>query len=108
MPTKNAPPISERQELMLHFTWYPDSSLAENDDSPRRFASDWLQGKLWQSTKGNDQWEKTTFVMLLTRIHVKPGCHDQYVELARITDSAVQASESGTLHHRLDQDPDHR
>ena len=47
----NSPPISERQELMLQFSWYRDSSLAENDDSPRPFASDWLQGKLWQSTK---------------------------------------------------------
>ena len=44
--------------------------------------------------------------MLLARIHVKPGCIDQYLELARVTDEAVQASEPGMIHHTFDQDPD--
>ena len=50
-------------------------------------------------------FDKSTPFMLLARIHVKPGCVDQYLELARITDEAVQASEPGMLHH-TDQDPD--
>ena len=44
--------------------------------------------------------------MLLARIHVKPDCVDAYLELARATDAAVQASEPGMLHHTFDQDPD--
>ena len=44
--------------------------------------------------------------MLLARIHVKPDCVEQYLELARATDAAVQASEPGMLHHTFDQDPD--
>ena len=44
--------------------------------------------------------------MLLARIHVKPGCVDQYLELARMTDVAVQSSEPGMLHHTFDQDPE--
>ena len=44
--------------------------------------------------------------MLLARIHVKPGCVDQYLELARVTDMAVQSSEPGMLHHTFDQDPE--
>lgn len=44
--------------------------------------------------------------MLLARIHVKPGCIDRYLELARMTDMAVQSSEPGMLHHTFDQDPD--
>ena len=31
-------------------------------------------------------FDKSTPFMLLARIHVKPGCVDQYLELARITD----------------------
>ena len=30
----------------------------------------------------------------------------QYLELARVTDEAVQASEPGMVHHTFDQDPD--
>ena len=37
-------------------------------------------------------FDKSTPFMLLARIHVKPGCVDQYLELARITDEAVQDS----------------
>ena len=51
-------------------------------------------------------FDTSTPFMLLARIHVKPGCVDQYLELARITDEAVQASEPGMIHHTFDQDPD--
>ena len=51
-------------------------------------------------------FDKSTPFMLLARIHVKPGCVDQYLELARITDEAVEASEPGMIHHTFDQDPD--
>ena len=51
-------------------------------------------------------FDKTTPFMLLARIHVKPGCVDAYLELARATDEAVQASESGMIHHTFYQDPD--
>ena len=44
--------------------------------------------------------------ILLARIHVKPGCVDQYLELTRMTDIAVQSSEPGMLHHTFDQDPE--
>jgi quinol monooxygenase YgiN len=49
-------------------------------------------------------FDQSTPFMLLARIHVKPGCVDQYLELARITDAAVQSSEPGMLHHTFDQD----
>ena len=49
-------------------------------------------------------FDNSTPFMLLARIHVKPGCVDQYLELARITDEAVEASESGMIHHTFDQD----
>ena len=51
-------------------------------------------------------FDKTTPFMLLARMHVKPDCVDQYLELARITDAAVQATEPGMIHHTFDQDPD--
>ena len=51
-------------------------------------------------------FDQTTPFMLLARIHVKPGCVDAYLELARATDKAVQASEPGMIHHTFDQDPD--
>ena len=51
-------------------------------------------------------FDQSTPFMLLARIHVKPGCVDQYLELARITDAAVQSSEPGMLHHTFDQDPE--
>ena len=51
-------------------------------------------------------FDTSTPFMLLARIHVKPGCVDQYLELARVTDKAVQASEPGMIHHTFDQDPD--
>ena len=50
-------------------------------------------------------FDNSTPFMLLARIHVKPGCVDQYLELARVTDEAVQASEPGMIHHTFDQDP---
>ena len=51
-------------------------------------------------------FDHSTPFILLARIHVKPGCVDQYLELARATDEAVQASEPGMIHHTFDQDPD--
>ena len=51
-------------------------------------------------------FDQSTPFMLLARIHVKPGCVDQYLELASKTDRAVQSSEPGMLHHTFDQDPD--
>ena len=51
-------------------------------------------------------FDATTPFMLLARIHVKPGCVEAYLELARATDAAVQASEPGMIHHTFDQDPD--
>ena len=51
-------------------------------------------------------FDKSTPFMLLARIHVKPGCVDQYLELARVTDEAVQTSEPGMTHHTFDQDPE--
>ena len=51
-------------------------------------------------------FDQTTPFMLLARIHVKPGCVDAYLELARATDAAVLASEPGMIHHTFDQDPD--
>ena len=35
-------------------------------------------------------FDTSTPFMLLARIHVKPGCVDQYLELARITDEAFR------------------
>ena len=49
-------------------------------------------------------FDKSTPFMLLARIHVKPGCVDQYLELARITDEAVEAYEPGMINHTFDQD----
>lgn len=51
-------------------------------------------------------FDQTTPFMLLARIHVKPECVDRYLELARVTDAAVQASEPGMMHHTFDQDPE--
>jgi len=51
-------------------------------------------------------FDQSTPFMLLARIHVKPGCVDDYLELARATDAAVQSSEPGMIHHTFDQDPD--
>ena len=51
-------------------------------------------------------FDATTPFMLLARIHVKPGCVEAYLELAKATDAAVQASEPGMIHHTFDQDPD--
>ena len=51
-------------------------------------------------------FDQSTPFLLLARIHVKPGCVNQYVELARMTDMAVQSSEPGMLHHTFDQDPE--
>lgn len=51
-------------------------------------------------------FDRSTPFMLLARIHVKADCLDQYLELARITDVAVESSEPGMLHHTFDQDPE--
>ena len=51
-------------------------------------------------------FDRSTPFMLLARIHVKADYLDQYLELARITDVAVQSSEPGMLHHTFDQDPE--
>ena len=51
-------------------------------------------------------FDNSTPFMLLARVHVKPGCVDQYLELARVTDEAVRASEQGMVHHTFDQDPE--
>ena len=51
-------------------------------------------------------FDQSTPFLLLARIHVKPGSVDKYLELARITDMAVQTSEPGMLHHTFDQDPE--
>ncbi len=51
------------------------------------------------------EFNASTPFLLLARIHVKPGCVDAYLELARQTDAAVQSSEPGMLHHTFDQDP---
>ena len=53
-----------------------------------------------------EAFDQSTPFMLLARIHVKPGCVDQYLELARKTDAAVESSEPGMLHHTFDQDPE--
>ncbi len=50
-------------------------------------------------------FNETTPFILLARIHVKPGCLDDYLLLAEQTDAAVQTSEPGMLHHTFDQDP---
>ena len=51
-------------------------------------------------------FDQSTPFVLLARIHVKADCLDQYLELARTTDVAVQSSEPGMLHHTFDQDPE--
>ena len=51
-------------------------------------------------------FDQSTPFLVLARIHVKPGCVNQYLELARMTDMAVQSSEPGMLHHTFDQDPE--
>ena len=51
-------------------------------------------------------FDKSTPFVLLARIHVKPDCVAAYLELARVTDEAVRASEPGMIHHTFDQDPD--
>ena len=50
-------------------------------------------------------FDDSTPFILLARIQVKQGCVDEYLELARLTDSAVQQSEPGMIHHTFDQDP---
>ena len=48
-------------------------------------------------------FDSATPFLLLARIHVKTGCVDDYLELARETDAAVEASEPGMLHHTFEQ-----
>ena len=51
-------------------------------------------------------FNQSTPFILLARIHVQPGCVDQYLELASKTDRGVQTSEPGMLHYTFDQDPE--
>ena len=51
-------------------------------------------------------FDASTPFILIARIKVKPGKVQEYLELATKTDSAVQASEPGMLHHTFDQDPE--
>ncbi|MEC9027923.1 MAG: antibiotic biosynthesis monooxygenase family protein, partial [Cyanobacteriota bacterium] len=51
-------------------------------------------------------FDASTPFLLLARIHVKPGCVDDYLSLAAKTDAGVKDSEPGMLHHTFDQDPD--
>ena len=47
----------------------------------------------------------TPFI-LIARIQVKPNKVQEYLLLAAKTDTAVEASEPGMLHHTFDQDPE--
>ena len=47
----------------------------------------------------------TPFI-LIARIQVKPEKVQEYLLLAAKTDTAVEASEPGMLHHTFDQDPE--
>ena len=51
-------------------------------------------------------FDQSTPFLLLARIHVKPGCVDQYLEIAQAADAAVKASEPGMIHHTFDRDPE--
>ncbi len=51
-------------------------------------------------------FDASTPFILIARITVKEGKVSEYLELAARTDSAVQASEPGMIHHTFDQDPD--
>ena len=51
-------------------------------------------------------FDHSTPFLLLARIHVKPGCVDQYLEIAQAADAAVKASEPGMIHHTFDRDPE--
>ena len=51
-------------------------------------------------------FDQSTPFLLLARIHVKPGCVDQYLEIAQAADAAVKASEPGMIHHPFDRDPE--
>ena len=51
-------------------------------------------------------FDASTPFILIARIKVKPGKVQEYLELATKTDSAVEASEPGMLHHTFDQDPE--
>jgi autoinducer 2-degrading protein len=44
--------------------------------------------------------------ILIARCHVKEECLDAYLAAAQDADSAVNATETGMLHHTFDQDPD--
>ena len=48
-------------------------------------------------------FDASTPFLLLARIHVKPGCVDDYLSLAATTDAGVKDSEPGMLHHTFDQ-----
>lgn len=49
--------------------------------------------------------DKTPFI-LIARIKVKPEFRDEYLKIAKLTDTKVNEKEPGMLHHTFDQDPD--
>tara|TARA_Y100001968_G_C19245338_1_gene661572 strand:- start:317 stop:706 length:390 start_codon:yes stop_codon:yes gene_type:complete len=49
-------------------------------------------------------FDSSTPFILIARIKVKSGKVKEYLELAANTDSSVQSSEPGMLHHTFDQD----
>jgi quinol monooxygenase YgiN len=48
----------------------------------------------------------STPFILIARVTIKPENISAYLELAKKTDDAVNASEPGMLHHTFDQDPE--
>ena len=65
-----------------------------------------INGTLGNRLRAHGQLRQIHAIHVAGAIQVKPGCVDQYLELARVTDEAVQASEPGMIHHTFDQDPD--
>ena len=57
-----------------------------------------------QDTSGNGDTSNTPFV-LLASLRVKPDRLEEYLELAKKTDTAVKESEPGMLLHTFDADP---
>ena len=57
-----------------------------------------------QDTSGNGDTSNTPFV-LLASLRVKPDRLEEYLELAKKTDTAVKESEPGMLLHTFDVDP---
>ena len=84
-----APAEAEASQHGSHLNQSTDGTVGSSNPIPRM-----------------SSFDSNTPFMLLARIHVKPGCVEDYLELARATDSAVENSEPGMLHHTFDQDPD--